>query len=467
MTNKLIFTPIPLLLGGWMFTSSFSSSTIQQSATPYSTQQQTVEVEMPEPVKSFLRLGGGAIAIFGTSSLVFWELASRKRLQTRPQLLLQKSQNFVPNATYFPNNSQPMDEVNNKEHVVDSVPQNQEKFVRSQFSQGAKQPNNPEAPKQIPNFYQTDGLPSSLSSNNLVDSVRQFYPQGSSEDKYAEVESLVYENTVGIVGKEKGSGKTSKLGYLIAEHIKLGHLVWMVNPFAKGQHWKGIKVFGRGYNFLEATNAIREFTRIAFWRIAEAGDETQEYEPFDDYHLHLSLDEMSNYSSEIDAIDSAVMPKFWEAVVQFLRQANMSVSFASHGDTQAMLGGAKALAGKSETIKDAIVWLYAQAITDRNIEGNKRCAGWGYLIRPDGGSRQKVRVEIPTWMQGPPATRLDGKDKYNYIQLVQKYCPQFLYLPPSTQKPQENTPEVPIDTEQFRQKLIDREDFWGVDEDEN
>lgn len=53
----------------------------------------------------------------------------------------------------------------------------------------------------------------------------------------------------------------------------------------------------------------------------------------------------------------------------------MSVSFASHGDTQAMLGGAKALAGKSETIKDAIVWLYAQAVTDRNIEGNKRCAG--------------------------------------------------------------------------------------------
>jgi hypothetical protein len=138
----------------------------------------------------------------------------------------------------------------------------------------------------------------------------------------------------------------------------------------------------------------------------------------------------------------------------------MSVSFASHGDTQAMLGGAKALAGKSETIKDAIVWLYAQAVTDRNIEGNKRCAGWGYLIRPDGGSRQKIRVEIPHWMQGPPATRLDGKDKYNYIELVQKYCPQFLYQPPSNQKPIEDTP---IDTEQFRQKLIEQEDVWGLD----
>ncbi|MGB7380351.1 MAG: hypothetical protein WA959_27850, partial [Rivularia sp. (in: cyanobacteria)] len=319
---------------------------------------------------------------------------------------------------------------------------------------------------EVTNFYQTGGQHNSIS--NYPHSPSNLKPQSSSEDKYTEVKSLVYENTVGIVGKEKGSGKTSKLGYLIAEHIKLGHLVWMVNPFAKGQQWKGIKVFGRGYKFVEATNAIREFTRIAFWRIAEAGDETKEYEPFDDYHLHLSLDEMSNYSSEIDTIDSTVMPKFWEAVVQFLRQANMSVSFASHGDTQAMLGGAKALTGKSQTIKDAIVWLYAQAITDTNVEGNKRCAGWAYLIRPDGGEREKTRIEIPSWMQGPPATRIDGKDQYNYIQLVQKYCPQYLYLPATAEKkqPEESSSSV-INTEQFRQRLIEQEDIWGSDEDKS
>ena len=85
-------------------------------------------------------------------------------------------------------------------------------------------------PQEVANFYQTGGLPDSLS--NDYDTVSNLEPQSSSEDKYAEVKSLVYENTVGIVGKEKGSGKTSKLGYLIAEHIKLGHLVWMINPFA-------------------------------------------------------------------------------------------------------------------------------------------------------------------------------------------------------------------------------------------
>jgi hypothetical protein len=436
-----------------MFTSSFSSSTIQQSATPYSTQQQVVEVEMPEPAKSFLRFGGAVIAVLGTSSLVFWELADKKQ-STKQRLLLAAGQNLVPNAV-----------VHHNSQGISPVQNHQEPQVITKIQQPIVSPKAEKFPPQkVPNFYQTGILPSSLS--NDCDTVSEFKPQSSSEDKYAEVKSLIYENTVGIVGKEKGSGKTSKLGYLIAEHIKLGHLVWMVNPFAKGQQWKGIKVFGRGYNFVEATNAIREFTRIAFWRIAEAGDETKEYEPFEDYHLHLSLDEMSNYSSEIDVIDSTVMPKFWEAVVQFLRQANMSVSFASHGDTQAMLGGAKALAGKSQTIKDAIVWLYAQAITDTNVEGNKRCAGWAYLIRPDGGERERTRIEIPTWMQGAPANRLDGKDKYNYIQLVQKYCPQYLYLPVSAKKPLgEEGSSIPTDTEQFRQKLIEQEDVWGCDGD--
>ncbi|MGB6301572.1 MAG: hypothetical protein WBF90_36075 [Rivularia sp. (in: cyanobacteria)] len=458
MPSKLIFTPIPLFLGGWMFASSFSSSTVQQSATPYSTQQQVVEVEMPEPAKSFLRFGGSVIASAGTSSLVFWELASKKR-RTKQRLLLAAGQNFVPNTVQLVNSSQGISSLQNhqKPSVNTKIPNQIQ-----QPSVSSKVENFP--PQEVPNFYFPGGLPSSLS--NDCDTVSNLKPQSSSEDKYAEVKSLIYENTVGIVGKEKGSGKTSKLGYLIAEHIKLGHLVWMVNPFAKGQQWKGIKVFGRGYKFVEATNAIREFTRIAFWRIAEAGDETKEYEPFDDYHLHLSLDEMSNYSSEIDAIDSNVMPKFWEAVVQFLRQANMSVSFASHGDTQAMLGGAKALTGKSQTIKDAIVWLYAQAVTDANVEGNKRCAGWAYLIRPDGGERERTRIDIPTWMQGAPATRLDGKDKYNYVQLVQKYCPTYLYLPVNTKKPLgEEGSSISTDTEQFRQKLMEQEDIWGSDGD--
>lgn len=117
----------------------------------------------------------------------------------------------------------------------------------TQIPDAIKQRSSSHPIKQVPNFYQTGGFPCPEGhverkahatrtqtdlSDEKIDAVEQFRPQTNLEDKYASVKSLVYENTVGIVGKEKGSGKTSKLGYLIAEHIKLGHLVWMVNPFA-------------------------------------------------------------------------------------------------------------------------------------------------------------------------------------------------------------------------------------------
>ena len=89
-------------------------------------------------------------------------------------------------------------------------------------------------------------------------------PQSSSEDKYAEVKSLVYENTVGIVGKEKGSGKTSKLGYLIAEHIKLGPNRLDDKPLRfHVSSGKVLRFLDAVIKKVEATNAIREFTRIA------------------------------------------------------------------------------------------------------------------------------------------------------------------------------------------------------------
>ena len=57
-------------------------------------------------------------------------------------------------------------------------------------------------------------------------------------------------------------------------------------------------------------------------------------------------------------------------------------------------------------------------------------------------------------------------DKYNYIQLVQKYCPQYLYLPEKAKKPpSEESSFISTDTEQFRQKLMEQEDIWGSDGD--
>lgn len=179
MTSKLIFAPIPLLLGGWMFASSFSSNSIQQSATPYSTQQQVVEVEIPEPAKSFLRFGGAAVAVLGTSSLVFWELASRKNRSSKPQLLLAAGQNFVPNTVPLDNNPQ----------GISSVQDNQKPLANTKIPNQIQQPsvspyNQNFPPQEVANFYQTGGLPESLS--NDYDTLSNLKPQSSSQEKYVE-----------------------------------------------------------------------------------------------------------------------------------------------------------------------------------------------------------------------------------------------------------------------------------------
>ncbi|WP_158516800.1 hypothetical protein [Scytonema hofmannii] len=276
----------------------------------------------------------------------------------------------------------------------------------------------------------------------------QFY-KAHEQDRYATVRSLVDEGNVGIIGSQKGSGKTSKQSWLIGEHIKQKHLVWKVDPFCAGYQFKGIKVWGRGFNYNDAAQGIRQWTNLAKQRMQRRGDETCRYDPFEDYHLHLAIDELSNYGRNIDQIDASIMPDFWEVTIQFIRQMNMSCSFCSHGDTQALLGGEKALKGKSETIRQGITWLYCYAQTDTSVKGNKRCAGYADYVRFESGNRIAERIDVPSWMQGPNPDN-------DFTEMVKEHCPQYLYVPGSTK-----TPVIGQTPEEFRKKLTDMEkDLW-------
>lgn len=285
----------------------------------------------------------------------------------------------------------------------------------------------------------------------------------ASFDKYQALRDLVHENSVGIVGYEKGSGKTSKLAYLMAEHIKLGHRVEMVNPLAIGKHWKGLKVWGRGGNFTDAAIGIQRFTNIMKNRLHKRGNPNLDYDPFDEEHFCLVLDELSNYGAKIDEVDKTVMPEFWEINTQYLRQANGSVVFASHGKTQAMLGGAKALEGKSETIQKGIIWLFAQAATDSSIKGGKRCAGWAHLQKPsseeDGDGRlKKEKILIPSWAQAP-------NPEFDFRALIQKHCPQYLFNVDRNEEKSNRMPDARDKSpREFKEEL---QDYWkNVDRNE-
>lgn len=215
------------------------------------------------------------------------------------------------------------------------------------------------------------------------------------------IEELIDAPAVAFVG-EMGSGKTSKLGWLIGRHVSRGDRVLVVNPFVAFGEFEGVEVFGRGNDFDSASQGVKLFIDEVKSRIEKRAREA--YDPLRDRHWHLALDEMTNYSSKLP---DKLLGEFWEIVLQGLRQANTSVSMVSHGFTQRMLGGSEALRGLSDAIERQFVVVLSKSRANPDYVPGKGLSPkipeeWGILQRWDGTELKRDRVECPRWMQ-PPA----------------------------------------------------------------
>ena len=251
--------------------------------------------------------------------------------------------------------------------------------------------------QKIAKYYQP---PPPRHDSKLANNAVLLSEEGS--DRYAAIKGLVNDGCVQFIGG-KGSGKTEKLGWLIEQHCRKGHYVWVVDPFVAASDYKGLRVFGREWNFQEVARGIREFIDEAISRIKKRGKD-ENYDAFKQLHIHLAIDEMSNYGDRLEKIDPELMRDFWEICTQFLRQVNMSVSMVSHGATQAMQGGEKAQRGRSAAVKRDAVRILCQAVTDVSVNGNRRCAGWAWKETSEG----KERIEIPKWMVAPKKRNYEG-----------------------------------------------------------
>ncbi|NEP00571.1 MAG: hypothetical protein F6K58_18240 [Symploca sp. SIO2E9] len=221
-----------------------------------------------------------------------------------------------------------------------------------------------------------------------------------------DIESLVNEPAVLLYGAV-GSGKSSKAGYLVTQHLKKGHIVEVINPLNKYQQYQPLKVWGAGNNFPQAEKGVNAFTKLAFRRLQKRA--VSSYDPFGDYHHFLLLEEVTNWESKMHSL---AMKNFFEACTQYLRQANMSVVLVSHGKSLTCIGGEQAGRGKKDTLLNQFVRLNCQAKQDLKVPGGKSCAGWAMLEWNEGGKEQKNRVTIPnSWQPPNPA--------YDYSEYVQ------------------------------------------------
>jgi len=113
------------------------------------------------------------------------------------------------------------------------------------------------------------------------------------------------------------------------------------------------------------------------------------YDPFNEVHIHLAIDEISNYSDRIRAHDKTIMQEFWEICTQSLKRMNMSVSIVSHRNIQ--------------TMKQDLMRLYCKWIEDPMVKGKRRCAGWAEKVTVSADNQEIVtKIDIPDWMIAPP-----------------------------------------------------------------
>ncbi len=216
----------------------------------------------------------------------------------------------------------------------------------------------------------------------------------SADPRYRHLFELVDAPCIRIYGPQ-GSGKSSKLAWFGLEHVKRGDRVMVINPMARADDFDGIKVYGRGLKYKEAEEGIAEFVREAKRRLEDRGL-IKGYDPLlNEPHWSLLCDEMSDWG---DWVDAEIMNSLIGVQQQFLRQANMSIRQVSHGDTNAMNGGA-AMHGRKDAMNRQLYKIETSAKHDPSVPGKLRCAGQALLHCPD--RAKPIQIEIPVWMQAP------------------------------------------------------------------
>ncbi|NEO43178.1 MAG: hypothetical protein F6K55_03270 [Moorea sp. SIO4A3] len=261
-------------------------------------------------------------------------------------------------------------------------------FVESNVSSYRQPPKDETLAELINSEYSED----KLSGYSL-----ELWQDKTTEKELPYYKTLVLENSLVIIGFEKGSGKTTLAEWIIAQHIKKGHKVivssFIIRPteFIGLQTAKPIKDSnGQLNDFSQIEEAIDRFCDESDRRRSNAS-EIAGYSPFDEDNWVIVFDEFTGFGNKIDP---ARLDRLFETCVQWNRQMNMTGIFISHGFTADTFGG-HAMKGKHRTIANGFTCIeLSKAITDPNTKGGKRPSGKAKKVIPQAQGNYLIDKEF-------------------------------------------------------------------------
>jgi hypothetical protein len=152
----------------------------------------------------------------------------------------------------------------------------------------------------------------------------------------------------GLVFGGQGSGKSWTARYLVAQKVRAGHQVVVLDPHAAAHEWKGVRSVGAGMDY----KAIAEFLEDEY-----LGEIERRYKEFNQSGLSeedwqqslrrqgritsVACEEMTNWA---DRLPGDIASRFLKSAMTDSRKALMPPLFVSHDRTLTSIGDAKGIA---------------------------------------------------------------------------------------------------------------------------